>query len=404
MAKIIQINTVVNNSTGRIMHDIQCEANAKGYETLAIVGRRFTYSDVPCVKYGNGLSFWMHVAITTVFDRHGFGSYFYTKKVINRLREENPNIIHLHNVHGYYLHISSLFKYLKDEYKGKVVWTLHDLWPITGHCPHYVAAKCDKWRTGCYKCPNKRLYPISLFIDNSRKNYADKKRLFTGFKNMTITVPSEWMASQVKQSYLEEYPVRVVSNGINLDTFDYNRKLDSDNAVLSKYNIPNDKKVLLGVASQWDYRKGLDDFIALSGELPEDYIIVLVGLKKNQIEKLPKNIIGILRNENLDELVDLYSSAHIFINPSLEESFSLVTAEALACGTPCIVLDTSAVKDLIDDDNGIVLHNHNTSDYLKAISSIGYRGYKRENIRKSAQKYSNYHMLESYNSLYEELL
>lgn len=401
--KLVQLNTVSNNSTGRIMHDIQKEADTRGYETLSIVGRRIPKPELECVKYGSGLSFWIHVFITTIFDRHGYGSYFYTKKIINRIKFENPDIIHLHNVHGYYLHIPSLFKYLKNEYTGQIVWTLHDLWPITGHCPHFVAAGCDKWKTGCSHCPNKNLYPISLFLDNSRRNYDDKKRLFTGIKNLTITVPSEWMAAQVKQSYLQEYPIQVVSNGINLDVFDFSKCQDDSDSVLKKYNIPKDKKLLLGVASQWDYRKGLDDFISLSSSLPDDYIIVLVGLKKAQINKLPDNIIGILHTENVDELVALYSNAHIFINPSLEESFSLVTAEALACGTPCIVLDTSAVQNLISHKNGVILHSHTSKDYLDAIDKIEKEEFERKNIRSTILKYSNENMVDKYITLYQSI-
>ena len=410
MKSLVEINTVVNNSTGRIMHDIQREADISGMETLSIVGRRHVYTDVPCVKYGNAVSFWTHVIWTTLTDRHGLEpvlSVIYTRKMVRRIREANPDIIHLHNIHGYYLHYPTLMKYLAYEYKGKIIWTFHDLWPTTGHCPHYIAVNCNKWMTGCNHCPNKNRYPVSLGLDGSRKNYEIKKELFTSLSNLTITVPSEWMASQVRQSFMGKYPVEVIHNGIDTAVFDHNR-LAVDSYTESSRCVGktswSDKKILLSVASIWDERKGLKDLVALSDKLSDDYVMVIVGLSKHQISRLPKGVIGITRTENIDELVSLYSRAHIFINPSLEESFSLVTVEALSCGCPCIVLDTSAVAELVNDDNGVVLHSHKPEDYLDAIKSIENRGYSRESVRATALKYDNKYMLDGYMRLYGEVL
>ena len=407
---LVEINTVVNNSTGRIMHDIQREADISGMETLSIVGRRHVYTDVPCVKFGNALSFWIHVIWTTLTDRHGLEpvlSVIYTRKMVRRIREANPDIIHLHNIHGYYLHYPTLMKYLAYEYKGKIIWTFHDLWPITGHCAYYSAVNCDKWMTGCNHCPNKKRYPVSLGVDGSRKNYEIKKEQFTSLSNLTITVPSEWMASQVRQSFMGKYPVEVINNGIDTAVFDHNR-LAVDSYTESSRCVGktacSDKKILLSVASIWDERKGLKDLVSLSDKLSDDYVMVIVGLSKHQISRLPKGVIGITRTENIEELVSLYSRAHIFINPSLEESFSLVTVEALSCGCPCIVLDTSAVAELVNDDNGVVLHSHKPEDYLDAIKSIENRGYSRESVRATALKYDNKYMLEGYMRLYGEVL
>lgn len=407
---LVEINTVVNNSTGRIMHDIQREADISGMETLSIVGRRHVYTDVPCVKFGNALSFWIHVIWTTLTDRHGLEpvlSSLFTRKMVDRIREANPDIIHLHNIHGYYLHYPTLMKYLAYEYKGKIVWTFHDLWPITGHCPHYIAVNCKKWMTGCNHCPNKKRYPVSLGLDGSRKNYEIKQKIFTSLSNLTITVPSEWMASQVKQSFMGKYPVEVIHNGIDTVVFDHNRliaDLDIESNKCADETSCSDKKILLSVASIWDERKGLKDLVALSDKLSDDYVMVIVGLSKHQINRLSKGVIGITRTENIDELVSLYSRANIFINPSLEESFSLVTVEALSCGCPCIVLDTSAVAELVNDDNGVVLHSHKPEDYLDAIKSIENRGYSRESVRATALKYDNKYMLEGYMRLYGEVL
>lgn len=381
--KVIQINTVCNTSTGKIMGDIQRQAEMAGYETLSFVGRRKPFKDLPCEKFGNGISFWIHVIINTIFDRQGYGSYFATRWLVRRLRDEKPDIIHLHNLHGYYLNLPLLFDYLINEFEGNVFWTFHDCWPFTGHCPYFTDKNCNKWINGCNHCPNKMEYPISLFIDASTVNYQDKKKMFCSLKNLTIITPSEWMAELIKKSFIGNFSVNVVHNGVDLNTFSYS----PDKEILAKYGIDSEKKILLGVAGIWEKRKGLVDFLELGKKISNEYKIVLVGLTKRQIKKLPEYIKGIERTDDVQELAKLYSAAHIFINPSVEESFSLVTVEAMACGTPVIALDTSAVKELICDYNGIVLKRHMAEDYIWAIKKIEDMKLDREKIQSTVKKY-----------------
>lgn len=384
MKKLVQINTVCNTSTGKLMGDIQREADKEGYETLSIVGRRKVFSELRCEKAGNGLSFWLHVAVNTVLDRQGYASYFATRRIIKIIRQECPDIIHLHNLHGYYINLPLLFRYLSDEYKGKIFWTFHDCWPFTGHCAYFTAVGCDKWKNGCGRCPNRKVYPVSLLADASKKNYSDKKRMFTSLKNLTVIVPSEWMASLVKRSFFSSYPVEIVNNGVDLNVFSYSRPSDS---LYDKYDIDREKKVILGVANIWDTRKGMPDFFALAKVISDEYQILLVGLSSVQMRRLPGNITGIHRTEDRKELAEIYSMARVFINPSLEESFSLVTIEAIACGTPVIVLDTSAVKELVCEENGIVLKSHGGTDYLDAIRELDRRGLSGEKVAQTARKY-----------------
>lgn len=400
MKKLVQINTVCNTSTGKLMGDIQRKANASGYDTLSIVGRRKVFQDVPCKKIGNSFSFWIHVAINTVFDRQGYGSYFMTRKIVKRLRKENPDIIHLHNLHGYYLNLPILFDYLSKEFDGKIYWTFHDCWPITGHCAHFSAIGCDKWKRGCSKCPNKMVYPVSLFLDASTQNYKDKKRMFCSLKNLTIITPSEWMAGWIRKSFLGQFPVKVINNGIDLNVFVFTKP---EKEIIDKYKINTRKKIILGVAGIWSKYKGLEDFISLAKRLPEEYQIVLVGLSRKQLHGLPDNVIGIERTENAKELAMIYSLAHVFMNPSLEESFSLVTVEAIACGTPVITLDTSAVKELVCEDNGIVLTKHEAEDYLDAIKRLEEKALSREKIRRTALKYDAEFYAEKVIRLYEQM-
>lgn len=397
MKKLVQINTVCNTSTGKLMGDIQREADREGYKTLSIVGRRKVFPDLRCERIGNGLSFWIHVAVNTVFDRQGYASYFATKRIIKIIRKECPDIIHLHNLHGYYINLPLLFSYLTEEYHGKVFWTFHDCWPFTGHCAYFTAVGCDKWKKGCERCPNRKGYPVSLIADASRKNYADKKRMFTGLKNFTVIVPSEWMASMVRKSFFGDYPVEVVSNGVDLNVFSCTRPSES---LYDKYNIDRKKKVVLGVANVWDARKGMPDFLALAKVIPDDYQIFLVGLSALQMRRLPGNITGIRRTGDRKELAAIYSAAHVFINPSLEESFSLVTVEAIACGTPVIVLDTSAVRELVCEENGIVLRHHSGTDYLEAIRELERRDLSGEKISQTARKYNSNKFAERIIELY----
>lgn len=351
--KLVQINTVCNGSTGRIMGDIQRVANSEGFETLSIYGRRKGYKDLRCKKVGGFFSFWFHVFLTTVFDMHGHGSYFKTKKIVKILKKENPDIIHLHNIHGYYLNYKVLFKYLRNEYKGKIFWTLHDCIPFTGHCSHFILANCDRWKKVCHDCPNKKKYPTSLFIDRSYKNYIEKEKLFTGLNNLTIITPSDWLNRLVRESFLKEYyNVITINNGIDLNIF----KPTEDETIYKKYKIPKDKRILLGVANVWTKEKGLDEFIALSKQLVrDDYVVVLVGLKRKQIKKLKeyKNIIKIKRTENQLELVKLYTSSYVYINFSREETFSLTTLESLACDTPVIVYENTPMVEFVLRDNVI---------------------------------------------------
>ena len=365
--KLVQINTVCNGSTGRIMGDIQRKANDKGFETISFYGRRKGFKDLRCEKIGNPISFWIHVFITTLFDKQGHGSYFYTKKLVKRLRQENPDIIHLHNLHGYYLDIPVLFKYLKEEYKGKLFWTFHDCWPFTGHCPHFTLAKCNKWQKQCFKCPNKKNYPISLLKDNSYNNYLEKKNLFTGLSNLTIITPSDWLNKLVKKSFLKDYNVITVNNGIDLNVF----KPTIDNSIKFKYNIPDNKKILLGVASVWTRSKGYYDFIKLSKQIDNEYCIVLVGLTKKQIKNLIKyNIIGIERTDNINELAKLYSITYCFLNFTYEDTYPTVNLEAIACGTPVICYDTGGCSEQINNKIGLLTTCDDVIYSIEKIESI----------------------------------
>lgn len=370
--KVVSINTVCNGSTGKIVGSISSSLIESGEEAFCIYGRRKGYVNIPCKKIGGFFSFWYHVFLTTVFDLHGHGSYFKTKKIVRELKKLNPDIIHLHNIHGYYINYKVLFNYLKNTFQGRVFWTLHDCLPMTGHCAYFSNVSCEKWKTECHDCPNKKMYPTSLLFDRSRKNYQEKKNLFNGVKDLTIITPSVWLQNIVLSSYLKKYPVKTINNGIDLNIF-YPRLTDS---IFDKYNIPKDKKVLLGVASIWEKRKGLDDFLMLSKLVNDDYVIVLVGLNNKQISKLKqyKNIIGIRRTENQDDLASLYSVSFALINPTYEDNYPTVNIEALASGTRVIAYDTGGcVEQAINPNMYIVkktTKNNNVKNIIKLLDTM----------------------------------
>ena len=331
----------------------------------------------------------MHVAKTRIFDKHGFGSTKATKEFIKKVEEYDPDVIHLHNIHGYYINTEILFEYLKRANK-KVVWTLHDCWAFTGHCSHFDYIGCDKWKNGCKKCPQKNEYPSSKIADASEFNYEKKKELFTSVKYMTIVTPSKWLAGLVKESFLGKYEVIVINNGIDLDVF---KPTESD--FREKYGL-QDKTIILGVASVWTERKGVNTFIELSEKLDDNFKIILVGVNKKQKSMLPKNVIGITRTNNVKELAEIYTVADVFVNPTLEEVMGLTNVEALACGIPVITFDSGGSVECIDESSGKIVTKGDIDKLIKYINEIKNMNISKEccinraNLFNKWEKYNKY--------------
>lgn len=349
--KILQINSVCGyGSTGRIATDIAEILMEQGDECRIAYGRGSVpdkYQNI-AVRIGTDTDVKLHGLRTRIFDQHGFGSKKATKNFLKWVDEYNPDLIHLHNIHGYYIHIGLLFDYLKKRAKP-VVWTLHDCWAMTGHCAYFSAAGCEQWKDGCRMCSQLRTYPATAFCGCVEKNYALKKKIFQGVKDMTLITPSKWLASIVKESFLAEYPVIPIYNGMDLQQF---KPVESD--FREKYGLEN-KKIILGVANVWEKRKGLDDFVELSRLIDDDWRIVLVGLSEQQIQTLPESIIRLPRTKSIQELVQIYTAADVYVNPSVEETMGLTTAEALACGTPVITYNKTAVPEVSDNTCGYVV-------------------------------------------------
>jgi putative colanic acid biosynthesis glycosyltransferase len=402
MKTILQINTVLNSGpVGRIAEGIGQTAKENGWISYIAYGRNERKSESNSVKIGTSLDVNIHGLKSIIFDNHGFGSVKATRNFIKQITGINPDIIHLHNLHGYYINIRLLFDFLSGT-DTPVVWTLHDCWPITGHCVYFDFVKCEKWKTGCFQCPQKNAYPRSLFIDRSRENYSKKKLLFTSVKNLSIVTVSNWLANIVRDSFLLEYPITVINNGINTSLFTPGKL----NTVKSEYHLEG-KLIILGVSNGWNYRKGLTDFLELSKYIESDIQIILIGLSNHQISSLPSNIIGLNRTENLQKLVQFYSAADIFISTSVEETFGLSIVEAMACGTPVIVYNTTACPEVVSETTGIVVEKNNISALLSAIKTIRNNGkeyYSRSCENRVKSLYDKKDRFLDYIKLYNNLL
>lgn len=348
--KILQINTVCGiRSTGRICTDIADVLEEKQYECKIAFGREAVPSQYEkyAVRIGNRINTYLDVLTTRIFDNAGFNSKGATKIFINWVKEYDPDVIHLHNLHGYYINIELLFDYLKTSGKP-VIWTLHDCWSFTGHCTHFDYIGCEKWKTeGCSNCPLKKQYPKAIVFENSKNNYEKKKRIFTGVPEMTIVTPSKWLGDLVKQSFLKEYPVKVINNGIDLNIFK-----PTESGFRQEHKLEN-KKIVLGVASTWSKSKGLYDFVKLSELLNDDYKIVLVGLNKEQMKTMPSDILCIERTNSTRELAEIYTAADVLVNPTYEDNYPTVNLEAQACGTPVITYKTGGSPESVSE-NAIV--------------------------------------------------
>ena len=394
--KILMINSVCGiRSTGKICADLADELTKQGHTVKIAYGRETVPEQYKkyAVRIGSDLGIRLDALSTRIFDNAGFNSKAATKQFLNWVKEYDPDLIHLHNLHGYYINLPMLFDYLSKANK-KVIWTLHDCWAFTGHCAYFTYAKCEKWKTGCCDCIQKKDYPTSILTDRSELNWKQKRQMFTSVKKLTIVTPSKWLADLVEQSYLKRYPVTVINNGIDTGVF---KPTPSD---FRENHGLQGKKIILGVASVWDRRKGLKDFVKLSKILDEKYAIVLVGLSEEQIRQMPSNIICISRTNSQQELAEIYTAADVFFNPSYEETMGMVTIESIACGTPALVSDWSAIPEFVTEETGMIFHKRNSSNIKNMISIMLNHGYASQNLVDASAKYDRTRKYSDYLKLY----
>ncbi|MBQ7352541.1 MAG: glycosyltransferase [Clostridia bacterium] len=344
---IAEINTGFRGSTGGIMLNTASLARQNGHNVVTFSAYKKEVPPKGHEYIGSKCSSLLNRVRSVFTGISEKGSKKATKNLIKRLTELNVDVLHLHNLHGWYLNVPMLFEYIKSN-NVKVIWTLHDCWGFTAQCSHFEYEGCQKWKTGCYECPRYKIYPYT-YVDKTKKMWKLKKEWFAGINDLTIVTPSKWLADNVKQSFLKDYPVKVINNGIDLDVF---KPTESD--FRKNYSLEN-KKIVLGVASNWTKRKGLDVFVKLSQCLTSDYQIVLVGTNDNVDKQLPSNIISIHRTNNQRELAEIYTACDVYANPTREEVLGLVNIESLACGTPVVTFNAGGSPECVNEDCGSVV-------------------------------------------------
>ena len=386
MMKLLQINSCLGvQSTGRISEGIGDVARTKGWNTYIAHGARYVgTTKMQSYQIGSKCSEYLHYVKSLLLDSHGLGSRLATRRLVNQIKEIKPDIIHLHNIHGYYLNYEILFEYLAQS-GIPVVWTLHDCWSFTGHCAHFVSVNCMKWKKQCFQCPLTQRYPKAL-VDNSIRNFKLKKSLIDKLQGQLTIVPvSAWLATQTEQSFFSHQRIEYIYNGIDVSSF----SPQNTHNVISKYRLEG-KTVLLGAATAWSEAKGFSDYIALRQKLSSNYVIIMVGLSEDKIEELPDGIIGIKRTQSVQELAELYSTADIVLSLSRAETFGLTVVEGMACGTPAIVYNNTAAPELITNTTGLIVENTGDIDGLVvAIKEIEQHGkkYYSEACRKRVEEY-----------------
>ena len=349
--KYLIINEVAGNgSTGKIAADICRKYIAEGNEAVLAYGRSeaVNCNDIITYRISTNLSVIIDALKTRFFDNAGFNSKLTTRKFLKWCDDYNPDVVWLHNLHGYYINVELLFDWVKKHPEKEYKWTLHDCWAFTGHCAYFSFVKCNKWKTGCHNCPQFKSYPKSIFRDNSQNNYKNKSILFTGVSKLKLITPSQWLADLVKESFIKEYQVEVIRNIINKDIF---KPTKSD--FRKKYCLES-KKLILGVASVWEERKGLKDFLTLSNMLDNKYKIVLVGLNNKQIKFVNKNfpdILALPRTNSAEALAAIYTAADIFLNLTYEDNYPTTNLEAHACGTRCVTYRTGGSIESVNDED-----------------------------------------------------
>lgn len=390
MPILLQINVTANwGSTGKIAEAIGNSAIENGWGSYIAFGRKHNPSSSKVIKVGTKIDTYIHYAYNRLFDMEGRSSKQATKALVKKIKELGPNIVQLHNLHDHYLNYQILFEYL-NQTDIKVVWTFHDCWAFTGHCYHFIEQNCMKWKTECNHCIRR-----NKFVDRSQENYLLKKKLFVGNKNLTIVPCSEWMADFVKESFLKDKCIQVIHNGIDLSVF----------KVIPGIKKRDGKFRIIAVSNVWLPYKGIYDVFKLRGLLTDEYEITMVGLSKEQLNKLPLGIKGIQRTQNIQELVKLYNESDVLINPTYADTFPTVNLESLACGTPVVTYNTGGSPEAIDEKTGIVVEQGNIDAMAAAIRQLKMSPLSAKDCRMRAEEYFDKDKCFSeYIKLYENLM
>lgn len=396
MTRLLQINVTANSgSHGRIAEAIGRLAIARGWESHIAYSRGTPDSASHLLRIGSRADMYAHGIESRLFDNHGLASRGATRRLVREIGEIAPDIVHLHNIHGYYVNYPILFDCLR-RLDVPVVWTFHDCWPFTGHCANFMASGCSRWQTGCGHCPSSEAYPASLFADRSAANYRLKQKVFTSLGDRLTVVPvSKFVQNYHSDSFFRHTAVRQIYNGIDTGVF---------RPVCAKDTSP---RIVLGVANVWTRAKGFDDMIALSQMLPADMHVVLAGLSPAQLRRLPAGVTGIAHTGGVAELARLYSRATVFVNPTWEDNFPTTNIEALACGTPVVTYRTGGSPEAVDAATGMVVPRGDVAALAAAVTEMSRCDIAAVSAacrQRALALYNEKERYTEYIALYEELL
>lgn len=389
--RVLQITASSLGGIGRLSRDISDILIKQGDESLITYGRGAVLDPERDFMFGCKWEVYIHALWARLDDAVGLHSNRGTKELLAFIADFQPDLVQLHNLHGYYINYELLFRYLHEN-NIPVVWTLHDCWSFTGHCSYFDFLGCRKWEKHCQKCELMNSYP-KAYVDRSFRNFCRKKRAFTTIDKMVLVTPSEWLAGLVEKSFLRQYPIKIINNGIDLQIF----RVKGDSALA-------DKKIVLGLASTWNERKGFNDFIRLSELLPDSYQIVMVGVSRQLAKRLPSSITPIEHTETVEELVDWYNKAFVFVNPTYEDNFPTTNLEAMACGTSVITYRTGGSPESLTQETGYVLAKGDVEGIAAVILNHVKTPQTIKSCRKCAMQYDKHVAFAKYVELYKEML
>lgn len=390
--KVVQINTTCGvGSTGKICTGISKVLWKKNIENYIL----YSSSGVP-YAYGIPNASPNYIKLQALKSRalgnYGFNSDGETRRMITQMDRIEPDVVHLHNIHSHDCNLEMLSRYLHSN-NIKVVWTFHDCWAFTGYCCHFSLDKCEKWKTECSCCPQYRT--VSLFRDRSTEIFRRKKQALADI-DLHIVTPSKWLSGLVKQSFLREYPISVINNGIDLSIFK-----PTEGGFRSRYHI-GDKPMILAVAMGWGYAKGLDVVLTLADRLGSEYCVVLVG--RLESADLPDNVISIQRTQNQQELAEIYTAADVFVNPTRVDTYPTVNMEAIACGTPVVTFETGGSPEIIDPSCGISVPCDDLDALQREVEYVcRERPFSKGDCIKKAVNFDMYERFQEYARLYQTL-
>ena len=394
---LFQINVTANwGSTGKIAEQIGLLAMKHGWNSYIAYGRMMNPSKSKLIKIGTQWDVYLHYAMSRFFDMEGLLSRRATRKLIKEIERIKPDVIHLHNIHDHYLNYPILFEYLANA-DIPVVWTQHDLWAVTGGCC-YIPDDCEKWKKRCRDCELRK----GAVLDRSKRNYKQKKNLFSRIKSLTMIPVSDWLGGLLKESFLKGNSIKVIHNGIDTEMF---KPQESD--VNKKYDI-GEKKIILGVASEWSKRKGLEDFYKLAKMLPrEEYVIIIVGKILDDKQVVPEDgcrMVFIDRTQSTLELAQLYSASTVFVNPTYQDNYPTTNLESMACGTPVITYNTGGSPDAVDDETGRVIEQGDFEGLKNAIIEMTSLDLTDKCLRRAQKLFDGKTCYNAYVKLYNRLV